>query len=150
MTRCAVMFAVCAGFALGCSMEPPPPAEAPKKGTIIGKTTQDIKEYDPKAGRVVSDSKIRADDPFLYALQAYGPMVEKISKDQIDYALKLYQAEHDRFPKDYNEFMEEIIKKNNIKLPVLPAQAEYQYDAENHKLVIVKARTDDDEAKPAP
>ena len=149
MARRVIMFAVCVGFSVGCSMEPPKPA-APAKERDRGSSARrlkDIGEFDPKAGREVSDSKIRTDDPFpLPRLQAYGPMIEKISKDHIDYALKLYQAEHDRFPKDYAEFMEEIIKKNNIQLPVLPAQAQYQYDVENHKLVIVRAEA----GKPAP
>jgi hypothetical protein len=65
-------------------------------------------------------------------------MVEQISKDHIDYALRLYEAEHGRYPKDYDEFMRDIIKANNIKLPVLPAQMKYQYDEVNHKLVVVQ------------
>ncbi len=31
--------------------------------------------------------------------------------------MDLYQAENDRYPKDYDEFMKEIIKANNIALP---------------------------------
>jgi hypothetical protein len=35
--------------------------------------------------------------------------------------------------------MEKIIKANNIQLPVLPGNKIYQYDVENHKLVVVEA-----------
>lgn len=93
-------------------------------GSIIGKKTQDIGKFDPNAkGQTVSDSQVRVSDPVLGAMEAYGPMVEQISKTHIDHALGLFRAEHDRYPKDYDEFMKEIIKKNDIKLPVLPAGA---------------------------
>src|ERR1700683_2819286 len=88
--------------------------------TIIGKKTDDIKEFDPKAKQEVSDSKVRADDPILAPLQAYGPMVEQISSMEIDHAVDLYEAEHGHYPKDYNEFMTGVVKANHIKLAVLP------------------------------
>jgi hypothetical protein len=107
---------------------------------IIGKKTDDIGEFDPKAKREVSDSKVRVDDPILYPLQAYGPMVEQISKSHVEHALQLYEAEHGHYPRDHKEFMEGVIKPNQIQLPVLPAGAKYQYDVKNHKLVVVKAQ----------
>lgn len=111
--------------------------------SIIGKTTQDVGKFDPNAGNVVSDSKVRVSDPILGGAQAYGPMLEQISKSAIAQAVNLFQAENDRFPKDYDEFMEKIIKANNIKLPVLPGGKRYQYDEANHTLVVVEAPTDD-------
>jgi len=107
--------------------------------SIIGKKTDDIKEFDPKAKQVVSDSKVHADDPVLYALQTYGPVMEQISKMYIEHAIDLFHAEEDRYPKDHEEFMRRIIKANQIKLPVLPGGAKYAYDVQNHKLQIVKA-----------
>ena len=49
----------------------------------------------------------------------------------------LFRSGH--FPKDYDEFMTQIIKANNIQLPVLPGGKQYQYDVENHRLVVVDA-----------
>ncbi len=112
---------------------PPPKKES---GSIMGKTTQEIGKFDPAANRIVSDSKIRATDPVFGALQAYGPMIEKISKTQIDYQVTIFNVQNERFP-TYEEFMSEIIKGGNIQLPVLPAKMEYQYDEANHKLVVV-------------
>lgn len=109
----------------------------PERG-IIGKKTQDIGKFDPQAGKKVSDSKVRVDDPLLYGAQAYGPMVEQISKGAVAQALKLYEAEHGRYPRDYDEFMDKIIKANNIRLPVLPFGHKYQYDETKHELVVVK------------
>lgn len=107
-------------------------------GSIIGKKTQDIQEFDPKAGRKVSDSKVEVTNPITGSLQAYGPMLEQISKTYIDHALALYNAETGKYPKDHKEFMDKIIKANNIELPVLPRGMQYQYDVKEHKLVVVE------------
>lgn len=107
-------------------------------GSIIGKTTQDIGKFDPAAKAKVSDSAVRATDPVTAPLSAYGPMLEQISKTHIEHALRLYEATNGRYPKDYDEFMQEIIKANNIKLPVLPGNMMYQYDEKEHKLVVVE------------
>lgn len=104
---------------------------------IIGKKTQEIGKFDPNAGLEVSDSEVHVTNPITGPLEAYGPTVEQISKMQIDHAVQLFHAEHARYP-DYDEFMTEIIRKNNIQLPVLPGGAKYQYDEENHALVVVK------------
>jgi hypothetical protein len=119
--------------------------------SIIGKKTDDIKKFDPNAAKqVVSDSKVHVDDPVLYAMQAYGPMLEQISTMYIQHAVDLFNASEGRYPKDYDEFMIRIIKENQIKLPVLPGGAKYAYDVENHKLRIVKAMDMGPNATPAP
>ncbi|HEY0983171.1 MULTISPECIES: hypothetical protein [unclassified Schlesneria] len=106
--------------------------------SIINKTTQEVGKFDPAAAQTVSDSRIHATDPLTAPTSAYGPMLEQISKSSIESALRLFEAEHGRFPANYDEFMEKIIKANNIKLPVLPGNKQYQYDEVNHKLVVVE------------
>lgn len=118
--------------------------------SIMGKKTQDVGEFKPGAGAVVSDSKVRVDTPGLSGLQAYGPMVEQISKTHIAHALDLFNASEGRYPNSYDEFMTRIIKENNIQLPVLPGGKKYQYDVENHKLVVIDAPTDPPADSPAP
>ena len=133
-------YCCCFGLGLllltGCTETTAEPKKDP--GSIIGKKTQKIGKFDPKAGKRVSDSKIRATDPITAPLSAYGPMLEKISKSQIEHAVRLFHGFNNRYPKDYDEFMAEIIKKNRIKLPVLPGRMRYEYDEANHKLVIVE------------
>ena len=107
--------------------------------SIIGKKTTDIGKFDPNAGNTVSDATIHATDPITAPMSAYGPMMEQISQIQIVPAINLFQAENDRYPKDYDEFMEKIIKANNIELPVLPGGKKYQYDEAEHKLVVIEA-----------
>ena len=110
--------------------------------SIIGKSTQDVGKFDPNANNKVSDSSINATDPITAPLSAYGPALERISKVEIKHAVDLFQATNDRYPKDYDEFMEQIIKANNIRLPVLPGGKKYQYDEVNHSLVVVEAPTE--------
>ncbi len=112
------------------------------KNSIIGKTTQEIGQFDPNAGLTVSDSKIQATDPLTAGTSAYGPMLEKISKSHIEHAVRLFEAENGHYPKNYEEFMEKIIKANQIQLPLLPGGKRYQYDEANHALVVVDAPTE--------
>lgn len=109
-------------------------------GSIVGKTTQDVGKFDPAAKAKLSDSKVRVDDPILAGPQAYRPMIEQISKTQVAHALELYRATNDRYPETYDEFMNEIIKANDIRLPQLPAHLEYQYDVANHRLEVVEKK----------
>ena len=122
---------------VGCSK----PDSKPAGDSVFGKKTQAIGQFDPnKANQVVSDQKINASDPVTGPLSAYGPMMEKISIIEIDHALGLFNATEGRYPATYEEFMEKIIKENNIKLPVLPYKGRYEYDVENHQLKAVYDR----------
>jgi hypothetical protein len=110
---------------------------------IVGKTTDDIGEFDPKAKNKVVEAKVEITNPVTGALEAYGPAVQRISDGEITHALNLFNAENDRYPKDYEEFTEKIVKANRIKLPVLPGKKKYQYDVENHKLIVVDVTPDE-------
>ena len=137
LTRCA--FCLILVTACGCGMKSLEDQTKKSPDSIIGKKTQDIGEFDPKAGAKVSDGKINATDPITAPLSAYGPAMERISDIQITSAINLFHATEDRYPKDHEEFMEKIIKANNIKLNVLPGGKKYQYDVENHELVVIEA-----------
>jgi hypothetical protein len=112
--------------------------QSQKTGSIIGKKTDKIEQFDPNKPQLVSDSKVRADDPVLYPLQAYGPIVEQISKLNIDHAVRLYEAQEGHYPRSHEEFMTGVVKANQIQLPVLPGGWKYAYDVENHKLEVVR------------
>ena len=121
----------------GCSgSQPAPEPKAERKG-IFGKTTQDIGLFDPQAAQRVSDQKIRATDPVTAPLTAYGPLVEKVSILAVEQAINQFQATEGRYPKDHAEFMEKIIRANNMPLPVLPNKGEYRYDEQSHALMVV-------------
>lgn len=147
MKRWIGVIGVCAFLSVGC-MESLEKQTAKSPNSIVGKKTQDIGKFDPTAKQQVSDSKINA-SPGTAAIGAYGPTMERISKIEIDHAINLFQAENGRYPKDYDEFMEKIIKANNIQLPVLPAKGQYKYDEENHALVVVREAPEGAPAAPA-
>ncbi len=109
-------------------------------GSIIGKTTDKIGEFDPnKKNQKISNSEVNITNPFTGALEARRPIIERITKFTIEHEVNLFNALEGRYPKDHKEFMDRIIQ-NTIKLPVLDAQGkfEYQYDVKNHKLVVVE------------
>jgi hypothetical protein len=117
-------------------------ASAPRKAEfIVGKRTQEIKNAAPeleKGGAKVATTKITAKDYITLQGNAYVTSVGKMSILSIEHAMNLYHAANDRYPKDYDEFMNEIIKANNIALPKLPYYQQYGYDEKEHKLVILE------------
>ncbi|MFN0054022.1 MAG: hypothetical protein ACKV0T_17725 [Planctomycetales bacterium] len=138
---CAALLMVSSGGCTGGSNSKV--EEKQEKKGIFGKKTQEIGKFDANAPQEISDQKIRATDPVTAPLAAYGPMMERVSMLAIDHAVNLFQATEGRYPKDYDEFMEKIIKANNIQLPVLPYGGKYQYDETTHGLVIVRPRPED-------
>lgn len=125
-------------LAAGC-MESLEKQAAKSPNSIVGKTTQNIGEFDPNAGAKVSDAKVEITNPITGPLEAYGPMVERISQLKVKPAIDLFHATEGRYPATYEEFMELIVKPNNIQLPVLPGGKQYQYDVANHALVVIDA-----------
>jgi len=119
----------------GCE-EPRRPAAG--HGEILGQKTQDIRQFTPEEEKKTqaAPTKITARDPITLSGNAYVTSIGQISMGHIKHALDLYQAENGRYPANYQEFMDEIIKKNNIALPVLPSYQEYFYDEKEHQLLV--------------
>ena len=114
------------------------PAPKEQDNFIVGKKTQDIRKLTPeeRAKGHAANLAITAKDPITLSGNAYVTSIGRLSVLQIEHAMNLYQAANDRYPKDYDEFMNEIIKANNIALPKLPPYQEYAYDEKGHKLVV--------------
>jgi hypothetical protein len=112
----------------------PPPAE-PKPQSIIGQKTQDIGDTESarKAGAAPAPRQLSKDPVRVYG-NAYVSIVGQASIGQIKHTVDLYQAETGEYPKTHEEFMEKIIKANNIALPVLPRNRKYVYDVATHEL----------------
>ncbi len=86
----------------------------------------------------MGSTRIVAKDPISLQGNAYVSIIGQTAILSIQHALDLYHATNDRFPKDYDEFMAEIIKANNIALPQLPPYQKYGYDEKEHKLIILE------------
>ncbi len=138
-----LMLSVIAAFMInaGCDKPAEPSAKKDNRG-IFGKKTQDVGEFDPNGGAKVDDGKVNEGHlatPGIGALAGYGPAAQQASKLAVQQALNFFNASNGRYPKDHAEFMDKVIKANNIRLPVLPGGRRYQYDVENHELVVVEA-----------
>jgi hypothetical protein len=118
----------------------PAPEEEIKLRPVINERTDDIKDAaaELQKGGQQANMTIVAKDPITLPGNAYVTIIGRASIDQITYALRLYEAENGRYPKDYQEFMDEVIKKNNIALPQLPFYQDYAYDEKEHKLVVLE------------
>lgn len=57
---------------------------------------------------------------------------------QIKQAMDLYKATNEHYPKTHNEFMEQIVKANNIPLPELPPGEQYVYDPATAELMVAR------------
>lgn len=137
MKRFSLHALLCCVVFLFSGCVPQQAEKKPKPKPIVGETTQDIGEFDPDAGEEVSDGKVEL-NMVTGAAGAYGPLVEKVSNIAIVQAVNLFNAAEGRYPKDHDEFMTKVIKRNNIRLPMLPHGSAYKYDVENHALVVVK------------
>jgi hypothetical protein len=116
-----------------------PPVQ--QSGSIIGRRTTDVRnatEELQKGGAQVASTKIVKKDYIALQGNAYVAIIGQTSIQSIQHAMDLYHAANDHYPKDYDEFMTEIIKANNIALPVLPPYQKYGYDQTEHKLVILE------------
>jgi len=127
--------------------EPPPAAAAAAPPPVqtrqtLKKTTQNVLELSEaiQQGGVRAEMSIKSQG-LEVAADAYRTSVGKLSIIAVDQKMSFFQAENDRKPKDYKEFMERIIEKgkpDGIMLPMLPYYQEYAYDPEAKGLVVVE------------
>jgi hypothetical protein len=110
---------------------PAPPA-APPAATPAPPTTQKKAEVGVgKKGRGYGKGVIVTPIASLFATRER--MVFDVT---IPEAMKLFKAMEDRAPKSHAEFMEKIIKANNIHLPELPEGDRYKYDPKTEQLMV--------------
>ncbi len=124
----------------GCD-EPAPAKKKVQTREILNQRTQDIRDApkEIKSGAAVpAPKKPIARDPITLVGNTYVTAIGRTSIDNMKHAVDLFQASEGRYPKDYNEFMERIIKENNIALPKLPYYQEYAYDAAKHELQVIE------------
>lgn len=114
-----------------------------KPREILGKTTTDIRDMnaEKEKGAVVADNAGAVRKEIFAPSKYYVVSIDRIAAMNVKHAVDLYQAETGAYPKDYNEFMQNVIKKgqpDEIRLPVLPYYQEYSYDAEKHELIVLE------------
>ena len=120
-----------------------PKTEIIKTREILGKTTQDVRDVkaEVQKGAQNAPMQVTAKDPITLGGNVYVVAVDQIAAMNVQHALDLYNAEHGEYPKNYQEFMDEIIKPgkgDGIALPRLPYYQEYGYDEKQHKLIVLE------------
>jgi hypothetical protein len=93
-----------------------------------------------KQGGVPAEMSIKSQGLGV-AADAYRTSVGKLSIIAVDQKMNFFQAENDRKPNDYKEFMDRIIepgKPDGIMLPMLPYYQEYAYDPDAKELVVIE------------
>lgn len=73
------------------------------------------------------------------AASLFAAQEKVVFQIQIPQAMNLFKASEGRPPKSHDEFMQRIIKENQIKLPQLPEGKRYQYDPKTAELMVVDA-----------
>ena len=58
----------------------------------------------------------------------------------MEQAMNLFRATHDRLPNSHEEFMEQIIRANHLRLPELPPGQEFVYDPARGELMVRRPR----------
>ena len=104
--------------------------ETVKADVGVGNKGRSLDEYKGKSEAIIAQPAIT----FFAAKEMIAFKIE------VPHAMSFFQANEGRFPKDHEEFMERIIKENNIKLPSLPQGHEYTYDPESHELMVVRPK----------
>ncbi len=125
----------------GCRDTSPSQPKPKTQGTLAKpKMTDKIEEFDPTADNEIVDSKVKISNPVTGALEAYGPLKQQISGMTVNQAVEMFRATEGRYPKDYQEFKSKVIEAKQIRLPVPGEGLEYQYDVQNHSLIVVKSK----------
>jgi hypothetical protein len=116
------------------NIQPPPKKPEPPKEEVIVKAEVGATEK----GNYGGEKTIMA--PVLVPLGTYWRAQEMTAYNiKIPHAMQLYKANNDnKAPATHEEFMEEIIKKEAIKLPKLPEGHKYIYDPKDEQLKISK------------
>jgi hypothetical protein len=155
-------------FAVGCGLDGPSPSESkhdapaagrPAERNVAAKKTPGTAEKKPD---VAGGERSAAPQPDVLREKAAvgmgekgrgygGDMItepvkvlwnvkERLALMQIQQALDLYKAGEGHAPKSHQEFMDRIIKANDIKLPTLPPGQRYVYDPSKEELMVERPK----------
>lgn len=106
-------------------------------GGLKPKFTNDIGEFNAEDGKETVDSKVKYSNPITAALEAYDPSMQKIAVPRVTQAVEMFRANEGRYPKDYAEFKAKVVDGMGLRLPRLGVGKRYEYDVDQHKLIVV-------------
>jgi hypothetical protein len=122
---------------------PQPPAAQGAAAQLVPNAPVAPKNTIEKKAEVGAGEKGHYDTvgPIVTPIASYFAIRERMAYEiQIPEAMKLFKATEDRVPKSHEEFMQRIIKENNIVLPQLPEGHSYIYDPKRGELMVRQPR----------
>lgn len=75
-------------------------------------------------------------DMITEPISQYWKQADRLNLMEIEYSLKLYQAEHGEYPATWEDFQTLIVQPTGKPLPSLPQGHEYSYDPRTGKLYV--------------
>ena len=134
--------AICVAFQIGCDELIPNPLGARQPaGTNLSNeqsepaTDQTAQPAEPGVGK--HSRNLAGDGLLITPVRIMFTAEEKVVFDvQIPKAMQIYKALNGRAPKSHDEFVEKIIRENQIRLPELLDGHTYEYDTEQEKLMV--------------
>jgi hypothetical protein len=134
---------------------PPPPESAPTTSTAeqtppaASKANSTPEAAKPAPGMQLQQAEVGAGakghgyEPGLITtpVATYFVVKERLAFEvEIPHAMQLFKATENRAPRTQEEFMEKIIKENDIKLPELPKGHRYVYDPKTEQLMVERPK----------
>jgi hypothetical protein len=125
----------------GCVPTPPPPAKSPAPPETPAPTADAppvMERVEAKAGVGKKGQSLEGETGMV--VEPVKQLIKFEQKAVFDLTIKptleAYKALNGSYPKSHEEFMEKIIRANNIKLPELPAGQQYVFDPETGLLMV--------------
>jgi hypothetical protein len=127
----------------GCSQPTPVPLETDNRSEQAQQNPQNEIRQKAAAGVGRKGQKLRDHHgPLATPAKALFHAEQQLIFMQVQRALQMHEIQFG-YPATHEEFMDKIIRANNISLPELPAGQRYEYDPQTHELMVVGSATDD-------
>jgi hypothetical protein len=140
----AIVLALGIALLVGCSRYEPAPQPAvkdvppPASPPVAPKAPEPVLKKAEKG--VGAKGRGYGEGVVATPVATYFAVRERIAFDiQIPHAMNLFKAAEGRAPKTHEEFMEKIVKENQINLPKLPEGDRYIYDPKQEQLMVEQA-----------
>lgn len=132
LTLCLALMSL---LTLGCQPSVELPDEPSKPAASSESTTAG--ETETPMERVKADKPVNQDPGAGYlggVASGYRHAREQIEDLPVKQAIQFFWASEGRYPKSHEEFMEKVIRANQMQLPAIEEGYRYEYNPEDHVL----------------
>ena len=139
---CVLLTSFAFAFAFASCSKPTTPAASKTKMDSDQAQKNSQKQTRRKAEAGVGKKGQKLKDhrgPLATPAKAMFKAEQQIMFLKVQQALTAFEILNDRYPNSHDEYMEKVIKANNLNLPELPVGQRYEFDTETHELMVVGA-----------